>query len=78
MSLDVTLKVVVGVLWRDKEKGKKVVWGNLNNSYEKKRNERQRRKGKINPFDCRVPKNSRRDKKAFLSSQCKEIETDEK
>ena len=30
------------------------------------------------PLECRVPKNSRRDKKAFLSSQCKEIETDEK
>ena len=39
-----------------------------------KRSERQRRKGKINPSECRVPKNSRRDKKAFLSDQCKEIE----
>ena len=26
------------------------------------------------PFECRVPKNARRDKKAFLSDQCKEIE----
>ena len=26
------------------------------------------------PFECRVPKNSKRDKKAFLSDQCKEIE----
>ena len=34
----------------------------------------QRRKGKIYPFECRVPKNARRDKKAFLSCQCKEIE----
>ena len=25
-------------------------------------------------FECRVPKNSRRVKKAFLSDQCKEIE----
>ena len=31
-------------------------------------------KGKIYPFECRVPKNRRRDKKAFLSDQCKEIE----
>jgi len=39
------------------------------------RSERQRRKGKIYPFECRVPKNSKeRDKKAFLSDQCKEIE----
>ena len=32
------------------------------------------RKGKINPFECRVPKNARRGKKAFLSDQGKEIE----
>ena len=34
----------------------------------------QRRKGKIYPFECRVPKNRRRHKKTFLSNQCKEIE----
>ena len=28
-------------------------------SYEKKRSERQRRKGKIYPFECRVPKKSK-------------------
>ena len=39
-----------------------------------KRSEGQRRKGKIYPFECRVPKKARRDKKAFLSDQCKEIE----
>ena len=33
----------------------------------------QRRKGKIYPFECRVPKSSRRDK-AFLNNQRKEIE----
>ena len=33
-----------------------------------------RRKGKTYPFECRVPKNSKRVKKAFLSDQCKEIE----
>jgi len=31
----------------------------LKNSCEKKRSERQRRKGKIYPFECRVPKNSK-------------------
>ena len=41
---------------------------------EKKRSERKRRKGKIYPSECRVPKISRRDKKAFLSDQYKEIE----
>ena len=43
-------------------------------SCEKKRSEKQRRKGKIYPFECRVPRIARRDKKAFLSDQCKEIE----
>ena len=31
-------------------------------------------KGKIYPFECRVPRIARRDKIAFLSDQCKEIE----
>ena len=29
---------------------------------------------KIYSLECRVPKNSKRDKKAFLKHQCKEIE----
>ena len=33
-------------------------WGGLANSCEKKRSEKQKRKGKIYPFECRVPKNS--------------------
>ena len=51
-----------------------VICGGLTNSCEKKRSKRQRRKGKIYPFECRVPRTVRRDKKAFLSDQCKEIE----
>ena len=39
-----------------------------------KRSEKQRRKGKIFPFECRVQRIARRDKKAFLHDQCKEIE----
>ena len=39
-------------------KGKMVIWGDLKNSCVKKRRERQRRKGKIYPFECRVPKKS--------------------
>ena len=31
----------------------------LKNSYENKRSERQRRKGEIYPFECRVPKSSK-------------------
>ena len=34
-------------------------WGGLRNSCEKKRSEKQRRKGKIFPFECRIPKNSK-------------------
>ena len=50
------------------------VWGGLTNSCKKKRGKKQRRKGKIYPFECRVPKNSKERKKAFLRDQCKEIE----
>ena len=41
------------------KKCKKVVWGGLTNSCEKKRSKKWRRKGKIYPFECRVPKNSK-------------------
>ena len=43
-----------------------VVRGGLTNSY-KKKSETQRRKEKIYPFECRVPRIARRDKKAFPS-----------
>ena len=59
------------------KKSKMAVWGGLTNSCEKKGSKKQRRKGKIYPFECRVPKNSKerlKKKKAFLSEQCKEIE----
>ena len=55
-------------------KNKTAVWRGLTNSCEKKRSQKQRRKGKIYPFEWRVSKITRRDKKAFLSNQCKEIE----
>ena len=38
-------------------KKQNAVRGGLTNSCEKKRSEKQRRKGKINPFEFRVPKN---------------------
>ena len=40
-------------------------WGRLTNSCEKKRGEKQRRKGKIKASECRVPKNR---KERFLKS----------
>ena len=41
------------------EKSKMAVQRGITNNCEKKRSEKQRRKGKIYPFECRVPKNSK-------------------
>ena len=38
--------------WKRNAKSKMVVWGGLTNSSEKKRSKKQRRKGKIFPFEC--------------------------
>ena len=56
------------------QKSKMAVWGGLTNSCKKKRSEKQRRKGKIFPLNAKLQRIARRDKKAFLSDQCKEIE----
>ena len=58
------------------QKSKMAVCGGLINSCEKNRSGKQRRKGKILPFECRVQiqRIARRDKKAFLSYQCKDTE----
>ena len=37
----------------------------LQNSCDKKRSEQQRRKGKIYPFECRVPKNNKERKESL-------------
>ena len=39
-----------------------------------KRSEKKRRERSIYPFECRFQRIARRDKKAFLSDQCKEME----
>ena len=44
------------------------------NSYEKKRSERQKRKGRYTHLNAEFQRIARRNKKAFLSDQCKEIE----
>ena len=44
---------------KEMQKSKMAVWGALTNSCEKKRSEKQSRKGKVYPFECRVPKNSK-------------------
>ena len=42
------------------KKSKMAVWGGLTNSCEKKRTNKQRRKGKILASECRIPKNSKK------------------
>ena len=46
---------------KEMQKSKMAVWGGLTNSCEK-----QRRKGKIYPFECRVPKNRKEIYEFFL------------
>ena len=56
---------------------KKLQNGGLGRPYkycEKKRSEKQRRKGKIQASDVEFQRRAKRDKKAFLDNQCKEIE----
>ena len=59
---------------KEMQKGKMAVWGSLTNSCEKKRSEKQRRKGKNTHLNAEFQRIARRDKKAFFSDQCKEIE----
>ena len=44
---------------KEMQKRKIAVWAGLTNSFEKKRSEKQRRKGKIYPFEYRIWKNSK-------------------
>ena len=46
-------------------------WGGLTNSCEKKRSEKQRRKGKIKALNAEFQRIVRRDKKAFLRINAK-------
>ena len=56
------------------QKSKMAVWGGLTNSCEKKRSEKQRRKERYKHLNAEFQRIARRDKKAFSSNQCKEIE----
>ena len=52
---------------------KMAVWGGLTNSSEKG-SKKQRRKGRYKHLNAEFQRKARRDKKAFFSDQCKEIE----
>ena len=54
-------------------KSKMTVRGGLTNSCEKKRSEKQRRKERYSHLNAEFQRIARKDKKAFLSDQCKEI-----
>ena len=57
---DIVLEVVIKLI--PKEKKSKMAKWDLKRPYKylrKKRSERQRRKGKIHPTECRVPENSK-------------------
>ena len=50
------------------------VWGSLTNNCEKKRGKKQRKKERYKHLNAEFQRIARRDKKPFLSDQCKEIE----
>ena len=50
------------------------VWGGLTNSCEKKRHKSKGEKERYKHLNAEFQRIARRDKKAFLSDQCKEIE----
>ena len=56
------------------QKSKIAVWGGLTNSCEKKRGENQGEKERYKHLNAEFQRIARRDKKAFFSDQCKEIE----
>ena len=56
------------------QKSKRAVCGGLTNSCEKKRSEKQREKDSHKHLNAEFQRIARRDKEAFLSDQCKEIE----
>ena len=58
---DIVQEAMIKIIPKKKKcrKAKIIVSGGVTNNCEKKRSKRQRRKGKIYPSECRVPKNSK-------------------
>ena len=59
---------------KEMQKSKMAVWGGLTNSCEKKRSEKQGEKERYKHLNAEFQRIARRDKKAFLSDQCKKLE----
>ena len=58
---------------KEMQKSKMSLWGGLTNSHEKKRNQKQRKKERYTHVNAEFQRIARRDEKACLSDQCKEI-----
>ena len=56
------------------QKSKMAVWGGLTNSLKRKEVKRKREKKRYTHLNAEFQRIASRDKKAFLSDQCKEIE----
>ena len=56
------------------QESKMTVWGGLTNSCEKKRRKSKGEKERYKHLNAEFQRIARRDKKAFFSNQCKEIE----
>ena len=56
------------------KKGKMVAWGGLVNGWEKERSETKGERERYTHLNAEIQRIARREKKAFLSDQCKEIE----
>ena len=63
---------------KETQKGNMVVWGGLTNSWEKKRAKGKGEKERYTHLNAEFQRTARRDKKAFLSDHCKEIEENNK
>ena len=59
---------------KEMQKRKIAVWGGLTNSCEKKRSKIIGEKERLKHLNAEIQRLARRDKKAFLSDHCKEIE----
>ena len=72
---DIVQEAVIKTISKKRNaKGKMVVWGGLTNSWEKKRVKGKGEKERYKHLNAEFQRIAKRDKKAFLSDQCREIE----
>jgi len=59
---------------KELQKGKMVLWGGLTNSFKRREAKGKGEKERYTHLNAEFQRIARKDKKAFLSDQCKEIE----